>query len=71
MQAFYSGWLHMLQGDGVTTGSGTRFWDANCFELASESPTGYGADYNLIREDGSTPAWYDTFKAISTSDPDR
>jgi hypothetical protein len=71
VQAFYSSWLHMLQGNGVTTGTGTRFWDANCFELASESPTGYGAYYNLIREDGSTPAWYDTFKAISTSDPDR
>jgi hypothetical protein len=71
VQSFYSSWLHMLQGNGVTTGAGTRYWDANCFELASESPTGDGAYYNLIREDGSTPAWYDTFKAISTSDPDR
>ncbi len=61
----------MLQGDGTTTGTGTRYWNANVFELASEAPTGYGAYYNLIRKDGTTPAWYDTFKAISTSDPDR
>ncbi len=71
VQAFYSGWLTMLQGDGVTTGTGTRYWNANVFELASEAPTGYGAYYNLIRKDGTTPAWYDTFKAISTSDPNR
>jgi hypothetical protein len=69
VQQFFAGWLKMLQGNGVTTGSGTRFWHASCFELASESPTGDGHYYNLIREDGSTPAWYDTFKQISTSDP--
>jgi F5/8 type C domain len=71
VQAFYNGWLTMLQGDGTTTGAGTRYWNANVFELASEAPTGYGAYYNLVRKDGTTPAWYDTFKAISTSDPDR
>jgi hypothetical protein len=71
VQSFYKGWLRMLQGNGTTTGAGTRYWSANCFELASESPTGYGRFYNLIRENGSTPAWYKTFKAISTGDPRR
>jgi hypothetical protein len=71
VQGFYAGWLHMLQGNGVTTGPGTRYWQAGVFELGSESPTGYGRYYNLIREDGTTPAWYSTFKAVSTSDPRR
>ena len=71
VQAFYDGWLHMLQGDGVTTGAGTRYWNANVFELASISAIGFGRYYNLIREDGSTPTWYETFKAVSTGDPNR
>jgi hypothetical protein len=71
VQAFYAGWLHMLAGDGRTTGAGTRYWHASVFELASESSTGYGRFYNLIRKDGSTPAWYETFKAISTADTKR
>ena len=71
MQAFYKGWLRMLQGNGKTTGAGTRYWNANCFEVASESPTGDGHYYNLIREDGSTPAWHSTFKTISRNDPRR
>ena len=69
VQAFYNGWLHMLRGNGATTGAGTRYWHASAFELASESPTGLGAFYNLIRENGSVPAWYYTFKAVSTGDP--
>ena len=71
VQAFYDGWLHMLQGDGVTTGAGTRYWNANVFELASISAVGFGRYYNLVREDGSTPTWYETFKAVSTNDPNR
>jgi len=71
VQTFYRGWLRMLQGNGVTTGSGTRWWNANCFELAGEAPTCLGHFYNLIRKDGSTPAWYGPFKPVSTEDPRR
>jgi hypothetical protein len=69
VQSFYSSWLGMLAGDGNTTGAGTRYWAANVFEIASNSDTGPGGYYNIIRQDGTTPAWYDTFKAISTIDP--
>jgi hypothetical protein len=69
VQSFYAGWLHMLAGDGNL--SSTRFWDANVFLLAGNSDTGSGRYYNIIRRDGSTPAWYETFKSISTSDPNR
>jgi len=71
VQAFYKGWLRMLQGNGNVKGTGTRYWNANVFELASESAKGYGRYYNLIRKDGTTPAWYQTFKTISRNDPRR
>jgi hypothetical protein len=68
-EAFYNGWFGMLRGDGNLTGSGTRWWNNNVFEIASNSDTGLGRFYNLIRQDGTTPAWYDTFKTLSTTDP--
>lgn len=61
VQTFYAGWFNMLAGDGMSTGQGTRFWAANCFELASNADTGAGAPYNLVEQDGTTPAWYATF----------
>jgi hypothetical protein len=69
VQSFYAGWLGMLRGDGNTTATGTRYWAANVFEIASNSDAGPGGYYNIIRQDGSTPAWYDTFKSYSTTDP--
>lgn len=71
VQQFFSAWLGMLKGDGNVSGTGTRYWSANTFEIASNSDTGAGRYYNIIRQDGSTPAWYSTFKAISTTDPRR
>ncbi|MDT4923202.1 MAG: hypothetical protein QOG01_915 [Pseudonocardiales bacterium] len=68
-EAFYRGWLHMLAGDGELTDSGTRYWNANLFLIAGNSDTGTGRYYNIIRRDGSTPPWYDTFKTMSTTDP--
>lgn len=66
-EAFYNGWLGMLRGDGDLTS--TRWWNNNVFEIASNSDTGSGKYYNLIRQDGTTPPWYDTFKTLSTTDP--
>jgi hypothetical protein len=65
---FYRGWLHMLAGDGVVTGFGTRYWSANVFLIAGNDDAGSSRYYNIIRQDGSTPPWYDTFSAISTTD---
>lgn len=66
-EQFYRGWLSMLRGDGRrTTGSSGRYWEATAFEIASNSDTATDRYYNLIRADGSTPAWYATFKAIAT-----
>lgn len=65
VQSFYTGWFKMLQGDGNTTSGGTRYWAANCFEVASNSDNGSEAFYNLINQDGSTPAWYTTFVTSS------
>jgi hypothetical protein len=59
----------MLAGDGELTDSGTRYWNANLFLIAGNSDTGTGRYYNIIRRDGSTPPWYDTFKTMSTTDP--
>jgi hypothetical protein len=65
--AFYRGWLDMLAGDGRTTGSGTRYWSANVFEVASNSDTGIGRYYNLVRRDGSTPDWFADFRSRSVA----
>ena len=64
-EQFYAGWLQMLRGDGAVTGSGTRYWNANAFLLASESDTGSSKYYNLVKQDGSTQSWYDTFRSFS------
>ena len=71
--SFYDKWLNMLQGNGATTGSaGTRYWDANLFEVASNTDGTVGPDnYNVIKTDGTTPAWYDNFKAASLNDANR
>jgi hypothetical protein len=63
---FFSGWYQMLRGDGNTTGTGSAYWSANLFVTASESDTGTSRYYNIIRKDGSVPAWYSTFKDYST-----
>ncbi len=65
VQSFYTGWFKMLQGNGLTTGASTRYWAANCFEVASNSDIGSQAFYNLINQDGTTPAWYTTFVQAS------
>ena len=67
--AFYDGWYGMLRGDGVMTGAGTRFWEATVFEAASNSDTGTGRFYNIVRQDGATPDWYANWKADSLADP--
>jgi len=61
-EQFYAGWFDMLRGDGVTTGAGTRYWNANAFLIAGNSDTGSGRSYNIIRRDGSVPPWYYTFR---------
>ena len=65
VSAFYRGWYRMLQGNGRTTGTGTRYWNACVFQLAAESMTGQGRYYNLIRPDGTAPGWFATFRQIS------
>jgi hypothetical protein len=65
-EQFFSGWYEMLRGNGVTTGSGTAYWNSNLFVMASNSDTGTGRYYNWIRKDGSVPSWYHTIKAYST-----
>jgi hypothetical protein len=65
-EQFFSGWYEMLRGDGVTTGSGTAYWNSNLFVIASNSDTGTGRFYNWIRKDGSVPSWYHTIKAYFT-----
>jgi hypothetical protein len=68
---FYRGWLSMLRGDGRRpTGDSARYWEATAFEIASNSDTAADRYYNLIRADGSTPAWYATFKTIATGAED-
>jgi len=60
VSAYYTGWFSMLRSSG--------YWNANCYEVASE-PTGSSNPnrfYNLINPNGTTPAWYDAFKAAST-----
>jgi len=74
VQSFYDGWLHMLQGDGSLTGTGTRYWEASNFEIASNADfvapsTNWPGKYNLINNDGTTSPQYDTFKAVSLADP--
>jgi hypothetical protein len=69
VQQFYAGWLNMLAGDGTTTGSGTRFWSANNFLIASNADTGRGSHYNLVKQSGTVSTQYDTFKAVSIGDP--
>ena len=66
-EAFYTGWYGMLRGDGNLTG--TRYWNCNMFEIASNSDTGSGRYYNIIRADATVPSWYATFKTLSTTDP--
>lgn len=66
---FYDGWYNMLRGDGNTTGSGTRYWNANLFLIAGNSDTGSGRFYNIIRQDGTVPDWYYNYKNQSLSDP--
>lgn len=68
-EAFYAGWFDMLRGDGVTTGTGTRYWAACLFLIAGNSDTGTGRFYNIIRQDGTVPTWYTTYKTYSTGDP--
>jgi hypothetical protein len=56
----------MLAGNGVTTGSGTAYWGANLFELASNGAgTQAPGAYNVIDPDGGTPPWYANFAADS------
>jgi hypothetical protein len=64
--SYVDGFLSMLAGNGVTTGTGTAYWAANLFELASNGSgtQGPGA-YNVINADGSTPPWYANFEADS------
>ena len=64
--SYVDGFLSMLPGNGVTTGTGTAYWAANLFELASNGSgtQGPGA-YNVINADGSTPPWYANFEADS------
>jgi hypothetical protein len=64
--SYIDGYLAMLAGNGVTTGTGTAYWGANLFELASNGTgtQGPGA-YNVINADGSTPPWYANFAADS------
>lgn len=65
-EAFIAGWFKMLRGNGVTTGAGTAFWNANLFVMASESDTGTNRYYNWIHKDGTVPSWYQTFKNYAT-----
>jgi hypothetical protein len=69
VQAYYDGWYRMLRGDGNTAGTGTRYWSANLFAIASFTDTDPNGVYNLVRPDGTTPPWYDTFKSMSSLDP--
>ena len=69
VQSYYDGWYRMLRGDGNTTGTGTRYWSANVFAIASFTDTDPNGVYNLVRQDGTTPPWYDTFRSMSTVDP--
>jgi hypothetical protein len=69
VQQFYTGWLQMLQGDGNTTGTGTRFWNAGLFLIAGNPDTSVPGYYNFITKSGTARPWYDTFKAISLADP--
>jgi hypothetical protein len=64
MPPYVSGYLKMLEGDGKVTGSGTGYWGASLFQLAS-NPQGNG--YNLIEPDGSPSDYYAAFKAASLS----
>jgi hypothetical protein len=69
VQSYYDGWYRMLRGNGNTAGTGTRYWSANLFAIASFTDTDPNGAYNLVRQDGTTPPWYDTFRSMSTVDP--
>lgn len=68
-EQFFAGWLTMLQGDGTTTGAGTRYWEASNFLLASESDAGASRYYNTVKQDGSVQTWYYTFRDVAAADP--
>ena len=65
-EQFYGGWYNMLRGDGVTTGTGTAYWNSNLFLIAGNSDTGTGRFYNWVRKDGTVPSWYQTIKDFMT-----
>ena len=73
IQAFYAGWFDMLQGNGVTTGSGTRFWQATNFCLACNADFGgpnpnWPGKYNLVNRNGTPNPQYAAFKDASVTD---
>jgi hypothetical protein len=66
--SYINGYLSMLAGNGVTTGTGTAYWGANLFEIASNGTgtEGPGA-YNVINADGTVPTWYADFQSDSVN----
>jgi len=64
MPGYVTGYLGVLRGDGIDTGSGTGYWSASLFLLAS-NPQGNG--YNLIEPDGTPSDYYPAYKAASLS----
>lgn len=73
IQSFYAGWFDMLQGNGVTTGSGTRFWQATNFCLACNSDfagpnPNWPGKYNLVNRNGTPNPQYAAFKDANSTD---
>jgi len=74
---WFSGWFQMMQGDGVMTGSGTRYWANIIFAIATDADGTAGTAnsssryYNWIHFDGTVKSWYETIKQASLNDPAR
>jgi hypothetical protein len=73
IQSFYAGWFDMLQGNGVTTGSGTRFWQATNFCLACNADfrapnPNWPGKYNVINRNGTYNPQYAALKDASLTD---
>lgn len=70
VQSYYDGWFrYVLQGGALPDGSigaTERWWNANQFVTASDNNY-----YDMIKADGTTYPWYDTFKSASINDPNR
>lgn len=67
--SYDDGFLSMLAGNGVTTGTGTAYWGAALFEAASNSDSAPSGYYNIIGQDGSEPSWYANIKTDFTQAP--